>query len=240
MLISGTPLPAILHEQCIKLFAQCRRHFYRHTGFSGTVGLYRPDYKQYFLTQQCTSLNTNGACIAAAYGIQGYAHIFRDCITHCNNHNKYPMVVRRFLRTTHCLLLIRSVLSLTLFNLQMGSFIQSSFLLALVASVQAAPARRTTEDHLVRDLRTLAKFAQTVTVDPNGTTSTWTGTDVCAFTGVYCEDSPAGNNAVASIDINGANLGVGLALNGTLDKLMDLALFHANTNGFVGTIPGTC
>lgn len=120
----------------------------------------------------------------------------------------------------------------------MSSFIRSSILVALAASVQAAPARRATENHLVRDLRTLTKFGQTVTLDPNGTTSTWTGTDVCSFTGVYCEESPDGYQAVASIDINGAGLGEGLLLDGTLDKLTDLALFHANTNGFVGTIPG--
>ncbi|CZT15103.1 uncharacterized protein RCC_01001 [Ramularia collo-cygni] len=119
----------------------------------------------------------------------------------------------------------------------MSSFIRSVFLLALAGTIQAAPARRATENHLVRDLRTLTKFGQKVTLDPNGTTASWTGTDVCKFSGVYCAESPAGYEAVASIDINGAQLGQNLVLDGVLDKLTDLALFHANSNGFVGTIP---
>lgn len=120
----------------------------------------------------------------------------------------------------------------------MSSFIRSSILLALAASVQAFPARRATEDHLVRDLRTLTKFAQTVTLDPNGTAATWTGTDVCAFEGITCADHPDGYRAVSGIDINGAELGENLVLDGLLDKLTDLTFFHANTNGFVGTVPG--
>lgn len=118
------------------------------------------------------------------------------------------------------------------------SLIRSTFLLALVAGVQATPARRTTEDHLVRDLRTLTKFAETVTVDGNGTLATWTGEDVCEFEAVVCGEHPDGYLAVAGFAINEAGLGKGIVLDGLLDKLTDLTFFHAYSNGFVGTIPG--
>lgn len=47
-------------------------------------------------------------------------------------------------------------------------------------------------------------------------------------------------NAVAGLDINGAQFGgynATLPLNGFLDKLEDLAFFHANSNNFTGFVP---
>jgi hypothetical protein len=124
----------------------------------------------------------------------------------------------------------------------MSSFIRSTVLLALAASgmqASAALAPRATENHLIRDLRTLTNFAKTVTSDPNNTLATWTGTDVCTFTGVVCDMHPEGYRAVAGIDLNEAHLDAdgGLSLSGLLDKLTDLAFFHANSNGFIGEIP---
>ncbi|KAJ6971390.1 hypothetical protein NC653_032029 [Populus alba x Populus x berolinensis] len=68
----------------------------------------------------------------------------------------------------------------------------------------------------------IQKFKSLVTSDPLGITKTW----------------PPDNNsatAVASIDFNGFQLAAP-TLDGFLDQLPDVALFHANSNNFAGTI----
>ncbi|XP_028781127.1 uncharacterized protein At4g06744-like [Neltuma alba] len=83
-------------------------------------------------------------------------------------------------------------------------------------------------------------FKNTITSDPLGVTETWVGPNVCNYTGFYCGHPPDNLTAftVASIDFNGFQLAAP-SLEGFIDKLPDLALFHANSNNFSGTIPPT-
>lgn len=83
----------------------------------------------------------------------------------------------------------------------------------------------------------IQSFKLTITSDPLGITSSWVGPDICSYTGFYC-DSPPDNGsatALASIDFNGFHLGAP-TLDGFIDQFPDLALFHANSNNFSGTI----
>ncbi|KAI5563831.1 hypothetical protein BDE02_14G018500 [Populus trichocarpa] len=83
----------------------------------------------------------------------------------------------------------------------------------------------------------IQKFKSLITSDPLGITKTWVGSDICNYKGFFC-DSPPDNNsatAVASIDFNGFQLAAP-TLDGFLDQLPDVALFHANSNNFAGTI----
>jgi Leucine-rich repeat (LRR) protein len=103
---------------------------------------------------------------------------------------------------------------------------------------RSALEKRETNPHLERDLKTLLEFKKHVTSDPHGKLTSWTGNDVCKFDGVVCDEHPDGYMAVAGVDFNGFELGGDkLVLAGLLDKLLDIALFHANSNGFTGGIP---
>ncbi|KAG6434758.1 hypothetical protein SASPL_106400 [Salvia splendens] len=83
----------------------------------------------------------------------------------------------------------------------------------------------------------IQNFKSIITSDPFNVTATWTGRDVCAYRGFYCESPPDNQSAtaVASIDFNGFRLAAP-TLDGFLDRLPDLALFHANSNDFGGAI----
>ncbi|KAL1359548.1 hypothetical protein HN51_004865 [Arachis hypogaea] len=80
-------------------------------------------------------------------------------------------------------------------------------------------------------------FKTTITSDPLGITSTWSGPNICNYTGFYCDNPPDNKTAVtvASIDFNGFQLSAP-SLDGFIDQLSDLAIFHANSNNFSGTI----
>ncbi|XP_044488970.1 uncharacterized protein At4g06744-like [Mangifera indica] len=81
-------------------------------------------------------------------------------------------------------------------------------------------------------------FKDTITSDPLGITGTWAGSDVCNYTGFYCDHPPDNESAtaLASVDLNGFGLEAP-TLDGFLDQLPDLALFHANSNKFSGSLP---
>lgn len=83
----------------------------------------------------------------------------------------------------------------------------------------------------------IQKFKSTITSDPLGVTKTWVGSDICSYRGFYCDNPPDNLSAiaVASIDFNGFQLGAP-TLDGFLDQIPDIALFHANSNNFSGTI----
>ncbi|GKT40392.1 uncharacterized protein ColSpa_00573 [Colletotrichum spaethianum] len=100
-----------------------------------------------------------------------------------------------------------------------------------------APAT-TSGSNLGRDLLLAQSLKQKI-IGPEGITKSWTGNDVCKFHGFYCDKNPdTGTEAVASIDFNGFGLyGEHLSLDGFLDKMTDLALFHANSNNFTGSLP---
>ncbi|CAK7347500.1 unnamed protein product [Dovyalis caffra] len=83
----------------------------------------------------------------------------------------------------------------------------------------------------------IQKFKSTITSDPFGVTKTWVGSDICNYKGFFCDSPPDNKSAttVASIDFNGFQLAAP-TLDGFLDQLPDVALFHANSNNFAGTI----
>ncbi|KAJ4825633.1 hypothetical protein Tsubulata_029052, partial [Turnera subulata] len=83
----------------------------------------------------------------------------------------------------------------------------------------------------------IQKFKSIITSDPLNITKTWVGSDVCNYTGFFCDNPPYNKSAiaVASIDFNGFQLSAP-TLDGFLDQLPDIALFHANSNNFAGTI----
>ncbi|MFQ6630207.1 hypothetical protein Gotur_006985 [Gossypium turneri] len=81
-------------------------------------------------------------------------------------------------------------------------------------------------------------FKATITEDPLNRTGNWVGGDICNYTGFYCDNPPDNLSAIAlaGIDFNGFLLGAP-TLEGFIDKLPDLAIFHANSNKFAGSIP---
>ncbi|KAE9613621.1 hypothetical protein Lal_00016382 [Lupinus albus] len=83
----------------------------------------------------------------------------------------------------------------------------------------------------------IQNFKKTITSDPFGVTTTWVGPNICNYTGFYCDNPPDNLTAttIASIDFNGFQLSAP-TLDGFVDQLLDLALFHANTNNFYGTV----
>ncbi|XWS62935.1 hypothetical protein CRYUN_Cryun06bG0053500 [Craigia yunnanensis] len=89
----------------------------------------------------------------------------------------------------------------------------------------------------------IQKFKKRIQVDDNSIkyTKTWQGNDVCKYNGFKCETRPdVKEKAVAAVDFNGAKFagcGGSLPLDGFIDGLDDLAIFHANSNNFTGTIP---
>ncbi|XP_061355594.1 uncharacterized protein At4g06744-like [Gastrolobium bilobum] len=83
----------------------------------------------------------------------------------------------------------------------------------------------------------IQKFKSIITSDPLGVTKSWVGSDICNYKGFYCDNPPDNSSAIAlaSVDFNGFQLGAS-TLDGFIDKLPDIALFHANSNNFKGTI----
>ncbi|CAD6250301.1 unnamed protein product [Miscanthus lutarioriparius] len=87
----------------------------------------------------------------------------------------------------------------------------------------------------------IQRFKSTITSDPKNVTATWTGHDLCGETtymGFYC-GSPTGEDkklAVTGVILNGYSLHAP-TLQGFVDQLPDLALFHAASNNFGGDIP---
>lgn len=92
---------------------------------------------------------------------------------------------------------------------------------------------------LAEDRAAVLTLKQKITLDPQGITKSWQGSEITEnWKGLYLEKDPAGAVALASIDFNGYNLdGSHLSLDGFLDIVTELALFHANSNHFKGTIP---
>ncbi|XP_016650445.1 PREDICTED: leucine-rich repeat extensin-like protein 3 [Prunus mume] len=84
-------------------------------------------------------------------------------------------------------------------------------------------------------------FRPLIKDDPKNYKKSWRGRDVCKYKGVVCAIHPDyKQRAVAGLDINGALFGgynAKLPLDGFLDKLEDLAFFHANSNNFTGFVP---
>ncbi|VVA98599.1 unnamed protein product [Arabis nemorensis] len=84
----------------------------------------------------------------------------------------------------------------------------------------------------------IQRFKLLITLDPFKITQTWIGSDICSYRGFYCDNPPDNKTAltVASIDFNGFQLSAP-SIEGFVDQLPDLALFHVNSNNFGGTVP---
>ncbi|XWS39921.1 hypothetical protein CRYUN_Cryun18bG0096300 [Craigia yunnanensis] len=81
-------------------------------------------------------------------------------------------------------------------------------------------------------------FKRRITEDPLNITGNWVGSDICNYKGLYCENPPDNISALAlaGIDFNQFLLAAP-TLEGFIDKLPDLAFFHANSNKFSGSVP---
>ncbi|KAM7482483.1 hypothetical protein LguiB_007066 [Lonicera macranthoides] len=83
-------------------------------------------------------------------------------------------------------------------------------------------------------------FKENIDDDPYNVTDTWEGNDICnKYKGFSCDTFPnSTDKTVSGVKFNGFNFGgKTLTLDGFLDKLPDIAFFHANSNNFIGTIP---
>ncbi|XP_008796513.3 uncharacterized protein At4g06744-like [Phoenix dactylifera] len=97
---------------------------------------------------------------------------------------------------------------------------------------------------LYRAYFVIQRFRKTITDDPKGISKSWRGYDIChkhtqdTYKGFFCGIPPTRKTMrnVASIDFNGYNLGAE-TLQGFIDRMPDLAIFHANSNNFSGTVP---
>ncbi|XVF45094.1 hypothetical protein PTKIN_Ptkin02bG0178300 [Pterospermum kingtungense] len=87
------------------------------------------------------------------------------------------------------------------------------------------------------------KFKKRIKVDAHSIKyiKTWEGNNVCKYKGFKCEKRPdVKEKAVASVDFNGAKFSGcdgSLPLDDFIDGLDDIAIFHANSNNFTGTVP---
>lgn len=118
------------------------------------------------------------------------------------------------------------------------SLVQCSTPNAPPKSPPSPPARLVFADQrLAQVYPVIQNFKSIITSDPLGITKSWVGSDVCKYKGFYCDHPPNNKSAIAlaSVDFNGFQLGAP-TLDGFLDRLPDIALFHANSNKFSGPI----
>lgn len=96
-------------------------------------------------------------------------------------------------------------------------------------------------ERLYRAYLVIQRFKGTITADPKNITMTWTGRDICGqttYVGFYCA-KPLGQDkdlTVTAVLLNGFGLRAP-KLQGFVDKLPDLAFFHAASNDFGSDIP---
>ncbi|KAM0973822.1 hypothetical protein ACFX2C_017097 [Malus domestica] len=83
----------------------------------------------------------------------------------------------------------------------------------------------------------LQAWKRAMVSDPWDQTSNWVGSDVCKYTGVFCAQAPDDPSVqtVAGIDLNHADIAGFLPEE--LGLLLDIALFHINSNRFCGKVP---
>ncbi|XVF67535.1 hypothetical protein PTKIN_Ptkin10aG0129000 [Pterospermum kingtungense] len=103
-------------------------------------------------------------------------------------------------------------------------------------------------ERLAKSFRVIQNFRMKLFDDDNSRkyTRTWKGNDVCKYKGFFCDNYPekfrSGGNqkSIAAVDFNGAKFhgkkGL-LPLNDFIEQLDQLAIFHANSNNFSGTVP---
>ncbi|CAN1307492.1 Uncharacterized protein At4g06744 [Linum perenne] len=101
------------------------------------------------------------------------------------------------------------------------------------------PPNKFENKRIERAFNSIKKFKTKIECDPFGITNSWKGNDVCKYEGFKCATRPDINTrAVAAADFNGYRFnGSNLNLYELLNELVDLTLFHANSNNFTGKIP---
>ncbi|KAF9600404.1 hypothetical protein IFM89_009000 [Coptis chinensis] len=84
---------------------------------------------------------------------------------------------------------------------------------------------------------TLQAWKQTIIYDPLNQIGNWVGSDVCSYRGVFCTNATADSTiqTVASIDLNHGDIAGYLPEE--LGLLVDIVLFHINSNCFCGIVP---
>ncbi|XP_024028918.1 uncharacterized protein At4g06744-like, partial [Morus notabilis] len=95
---------------------------------------------------------------------------------------------------------------------------------------------------VVKAAKAILDFKKTIANGPKEVLDSWKGLDACKYKGVTCDKIPDFDNerAVAGIDFNGYGFegkGGQLKLEGFIERLEDLAFFHANSNNFTGMVP---
>ncbi|XP_051137778.1 uncharacterized protein At4g06744 [Andrographis paniculata] len=86
----------------------------------------------------------------------------------------------------------------------------------------------------------IQRFKKKITCDPKGIKATWQGPDVCRnYKGFFCDTLlSTREKTLAGVTFNGYNFdGPDLSIDGFIDGLQDIIVFHANSNGFKGRIP---
>ncbi|KAF8735547.1 hypothetical protein HU200_014476 [Digitaria exilis] len=96
-------------------------------------------------------------------------------------------------------------------------------------------------DRLYRAYLVIQRFKGTITSDPKNITGTWTGNDICgekSYVGFYCATlmGRAKELTVTAVALNGFGLHAP-KLQGFVDQLPDIALFHAASNNFGIGVP---
>nr|ACG37876.1 protein binding protein [Zea mays] len=96
-------------------------------------------------------------------------------------------------------------------------------------------------EQLYRSYLVIQRFKSTITSDPKNVTASWIGNDICGeatYVGFYCGVLPGRGNklTVTAVILNGYRLHAP-KLQGFVDEIPDLALFHAASNNFGGDIP---
>ncbi|GJM85528.1 hypothetical protein PR202_ga01986 [Eleusine coracana subsp. coracana] len=96
-------------------------------------------------------------------------------------------------------------------------------------------------ERLYKAYLTIQRFKSTITSDPKNITATWIGHDICGETtyqGFYCATPPGLDEKLTVTEVLLSGLGLRAPdLQGFVDQLPDIAIFHAASNHFGGDIP---
>ncbi|KAJ1687941.1 hypothetical protein LUZ63_019331 [Rhynchospora breviuscula] len=103
--------------------------------------------------------------------------------------------------------------------------------------VKVDPSYQFANTHLRDAYIALQAWKHAILSDPFNLTANWVGPDVCKYTGVYCAPAPYDPylTVVAGIDLNHGDIAGYLPEE--LGLLVDLTLFHVNSNRICGTLP---
>ncbi|XP_047045735.1 leucine-rich repeat extensin-like protein 4 [Lolium rigidum] len=103
------------------------------------------------------------------------------------------------------------------------------------------PSPALTQSNGGQEYAALQALKAAISDDPHGALSSWQGSNVCAYKGVYCSAPPPGAAAagavVAGIDLNHASLKG--TLPAAVSLLAHLTFIHLNSNRLGGAVPDT-